>query len=138
MVILYSIVLFLMGIQASASIIADKPKSLVPLFDGVSKYKERIGVAGLLLSVVYGISLLDKLGNISTMPSQFFLGLFSSLIAFGLGLVFGYDAVCNHLKDTTGGVHQKLDRYRQFVMRHQIPVGLVGAALGVLTFIANI
>lgn len=138
MVILYSIFLFLMGVQASASIIINKPASLTPMFEKLQKYQEKLGVYGLLFAVVYGISMLDKLGTLRTMPSQFFMGVFSAAIAFGLGLLFGYDAVCRNLKDTSGGCYQKLDRYRQFIVRYQIPVGLIGAALGVLTFIANV
>lgn len=138
MVIIYSVILFLMGVQASASIITVKPPSLVPMFDRLVKYQERLGVLGILFAVVYGISLLDRIGTLSTIPSQFFLGMLSAAIALGLGLLFGYDAILRNLKDTSGTCFQKLEQYRQFTIRFQIPIGLLGAALGVLTFIANV
>ncbi len=138
MVIIYSIILFLMGGQASSSVITVKPPSLAPMFDRLVKYQERLGVLGILFAVVYGICLLDKLGTLRTIPSQFFLGLLSAAITLGLGLLFGYDAVLRNLKDTSGKCYQKLEQYRRFIIRFQIPIGLLGAALGLLTFIANV
>ncbi len=138
MVIIYSVILFLMGVQASASIITAKPPSLAPMFERLVKYQEKLGVYGILFAVVYGISLLDKLGMLRTVPLQFLLCLLSAAVALGLGLLFGYDTVLRNIKDTSGTCFQKLEKYRQLIIRFQIPVGLLGAGLGVLTFIANV
>lgn len=135
MIFVYSVTLVLLGLLGAENFVVSKLPAMRTFMDSLKKYQEIVGFAGIVFGVIYGAQWIDDIGTIRTNPAHFFILLFSVIMSFGLGLVFGLEVIRRNLKDTSSPIFLKLDAFRQLSVRFQNGFGISSIVLGVLNYL---
>jgi hypothetical protein len=138
MVIVFSVILFLLGLLGAEALITLKLPAFRKALDKLIQYQEALGMLGIVFGGIYFVSMLDMIGTLGVAPMHFFLTLASVTAMIGLGLIFGLEVIRRNLKDTSSFLFQKLEAFRLLSLRFQKPFGVAGVVLGLLTFFAHI
>lgn len=138
MIVVFSVILFVLGLLGAESLVTKKLPMMVNLLVKLQEKRETIGVLGMVFGAVYGVLCLDSLGLLRAAPGHFIVMLASALIAIGLGMVFGLDVISRNLKNTDFFLLKQAERFRQLVLRMQKECGVAGVILGLLTFFAHV
>ena len=136
--ILYSLLIIALGVIALEKILTEKFPASSPYIAKLCRYKDGIGLTGLVVGLLSFIVWLIVLHYFTAPPLRILIGMVSIIILIMLGLVYGINSIRSNVSKPEAKFMVNLEKVRAQILPYQEKLGVAAIVVGIAYLVINL